>query len=111
MVAGLVDNRGPAGKAADFRSVASPTFASLIIVAYLRLSLRGLPTPWRAKVTSTSDQRSHLAATRVNTVYRLNQPGYLLAEWQLRVDGRRILRWDPVAVEAYARRVGRVLAQ
>lgn len=48
---------------------------------------------------------------QTRTVYQLNQLGYLLAEWELRVDGRRVLRWDPVAVGAYARRVGRTLAE
>ncbi len=46
-----------------------------------------------------------------NTVYRLRQLGSLPAAHEVEAAGGRKWRWDPETVRAYAKRVGRTLAE
>ena len=48
---------------------------------------------------------------RQRTVYLLRQIGSLPSTWEVEAAGRRKWRWDPETVRAYAKRVGRTLAE
>jgi len=45
------------------------------------------------------------------TVYRLHQLGALPADYRVEAVGNRKWRWNPATVRAYARRVGRTIAE
>jgi predicted transcriptional regulator len=65
-----------------------------------------------ATLPGLSAQRvAHLLGIRKNTVYRLNELRTLPAEAETMIGRRKILRWNPLTVRAYAERVGRTLTE
>lgn len=59
----------------------------------------------------SAERVAHLLGIRKNTVYRLNELGTLPAETETMIGRRKILRWTPLTVRAYAERVGRTLTE